>query len=103
MKSYRLLVFLLIVPAYLFSQTKRFNNDCHFVNEIVIEESGIHAVSKNTSDTITTDVENNAVLYSNSDTSKSFWYKIYAHDNCEIAFEIYPEKKGNTLDRKSVV
>ena len=91
-------MFLLIVPAYLFSQTKRFNNDCHFVNEIVIEESGIHAVSKNASDTITTDVENNAVLYSNPDTSKSFWYKIYAKENCEIAFEIYPEKKGNTFN-----
>src|ERR1035438_4098342 len=98
MKPYLLLVFLLIFPAYLFSQGPHLNKDCQFANEIVIGENGIHAVSKNASDTITTDVKNNTVLYSNPDTSKSFWYKIYANDNCELAFEIYPEKKGNTFN-----
>jgi len=98
MKTFHLLVCLLIVPAYLFSQGPRLNKDCQFANEIVIEESGIHSVSKSTSDTITTDTKTNTVLYDYPDNSQSFWYKIYANDNCEIAFEIFPEKAGNTFN-----
>lgn len=98
MKTYHLLTFLLILPLCLFSQVARLNKDCEFANEIIIEKSGIHAVSKSASDTLTTDVKTNTVLYSYADQSQSFWYKIYANDNCEIAFDIYPEKPNNTFN-----
>lgn len=81
----------LFSASSLFSQGK----NSEFAREIVIEESGIHAISMNDRDTIVIDLTNNAVIYGYPEGTESFWYKIYAKKDCEISFEIFPAAANN--------
>lgn len=63
--------------------------------EIVVEASGIHAVSANARDTIVIDLDNNSVIYSYPVGVQSFWYKIFVKKDCEVSFEIFPAEENN--------
>jgi len=78
-----------------FSQTAVPKPDTEFSREIVVEESGIHAISKDVKDTIVIDLTNNAVIYSYPDNTVSFWYKIQVKKDCEVTFEIFPAQANN--------
>ena len=85
----------MFLPCVSFSQVQHI-----LANEIVLEENGIHPVSRTALDTIVMDMNNNSVLYRFADTSTSFWHKIYANADCEITFDIH---SSGAEDRKSVV
>ncbi|TAL57136.1 MAG: OmpA family protein [Bacteroidetes bacterium] len=84
-----------LFSSYLFSQSVAQNKEVEIVREIVVEESGIHAISKSSSDTIVIDLNNNVVVYNYPEGYVSFWYKIYAKKDCEITFEIFPAEANN--------
>lgn len=65
---------------------------CH---DVIIDTAGIKAFSKNTSDTIETDLLTNTLLYCVPDSAESFWYKIYIEQDCAITFNIFPAGVGN--------
>lgn len=94
-KTHLLPIFMWIVPCCLWSQSLHGDKFCEEADKIVIEESGIYAVSKDIFDTITFDARNNTVLYRYPDAVKSFWYKIYVAVDCKITFEIYPDNPDN--------
>ena len=93
-----LTLFFFFLTDVAFSQGARDNVKNEYVREIVVEESGIHAISRNPSDTIVIDLNNNTVLYCYPDSAVSFWYKIYAKKDCEISFDIYPANADNTYN-----
>src|ERR1051325_2492662 len=65
------------------------------VKEIIVDESGIYAVSANENDTLTTDVKTNSMMYCYSDTFVSFWYKIFVRKPCELRFDVLPSSPDN--------
>ena len=65
------------------------------VNNIIIEETGIYAASKDIFDTIHVDGMNNTVLYDYPNDINSFWYKIYVTVDCKVTFEIFPSGPDN--------
>ena len=79
-----------LLSVCVFSQTS-----VDVAREIVVEESGIHAISASVQDTIVIDLNNNAVIYSYPEGTLSFWYKIYVKKDCEISFEIFPAEANN--------
>jgi hypothetical protein len=93
-----LLPLLCLCATYSFSQRSNGATENEFSREIVVEESGIHAISRNSTDTIVMDLDNNAVLYCYPDSTLSFWYKIYAKKDCEISFDIFPDNADNTYN-----
>jgi len=95
MKKFYTLFILLLASSYLFSQSGGINKRKEIAHDIVLEESGIHAVSNNASDSIVTDVQRNTVLYRLPDSVQSFWYKLFVKENCTITFEIFPTGAGN--------
>jgi len=98
MKTYFSPVLLFFTPFSVFSQIVNSNSHRDYVREIIVEESGIHAISGNPGDTVVTDLTNNAVLYCYPDSVVSFWYKIYAKKDCEISLDIYPAEADNTYN-----
>lgn len=79
----------------LFSQVPAQSKVSETAREIVVEESGIHAISSGPKDTIVIDLNNNAVIYNYPEGTLSFWYKIYVKKDCEITFEIFPAESNN--------
>jgi len=95
MKFFSSLVFIFVLPYGLLSQSFREVTTREEAKKIVIEESGIYAISKDIFDTITVDTRNNAVVYCYAENVKSFWYKIYVTVDSKITFKIYPSNPGN--------
>jgi outer membrane protein OmpA-like peptidoglycan-associated protein len=99
----RLVYFLLffvfcIAPVLSFSQFRNTKVENNYIREMVVEESGIHALSVNSADTIVVDLTSNAILYCYPDSTFSFWYKIYAKKDCEISLDIFPANADNTYN-----
>ena len=84
--------FFVLFSISLFSQSYEANQK---VNEVMIEANGIRAVSENPFDTITVDVNTKMFYYCFSDSSESFWHKIYVNADCEITFNILPSGNDN--------
>lgn len=86
---------MLVAPYCLLSQSLHTTISSEEAKEIVIEESGIYASTKDILDTITVDPRNNDIIYYYSNDVKSFWYKIYVRVDAKITFDIYSSNHGN--------
>lgn len=69
--------------------------EIYISNHLLIDSTGIQALSKNPTDTIMTDVMSRTIFYCVPDSTESFWYKMYIESDCEITFSIYPSGQDN--------
>lgn len=85
----------LFFSPYAIGQSAVQSKPVETAREIVVEASGIHAISANAKDTIVIDLNNNSVIYNYPEGVLSFWYKIYVKKDCEVSFEIFPAEANN--------
>ncbi len=78
-----------------FSQSFSLNPGCGIAKEIVIDASGVQAVSKSKNDSLFSILQTNSVLYLDDGTSPSTWFKIFVNNDCQISLNIYPSQKEN--------
>lgn len=94
-KSFFHILSFLFISSFLAAQPIYVEKDEMIPRDIIVRDSGIYAVSKNNSDTIITDTQTGAVIYSYPEGHESFWHKIIIESDCEITFNILPAGAEN--------
>lgn len=69
--------------------------ELYISNHLVLDSSGIRAISKSPGDTIATDILTQTVYYCVPDSTESFWYKIFIEADCQVTFSIHPSAEDN--------